>query len=201
VNCVLQQFFLKKFLSWEKNVYNTRIYINLFMFSLCWNPVPCISGMHSDALWFIIKIKLPPYSSSSKRYLSYEFSTSILYITLNLQKLLQRFPQLSPFNLVSLLIHCLLTNSMEKCSSWEANRSSGSQEIPLISCNPKVHYRVNTSLLPAPILSHIDPVPAPHSTYLRFISILYFYLWLGLPSELFPPGFPTKVPLLSTHSK
>ena len=41
---------------------------------------------------------------------------------------------------------------------------------------------------------------SPHPTYRRYIIILSFHLCLGLPSGLFPSGFPTKshfTPLLS----
>jgi len=37
----------------------------------------------------------------------------------------------------------LLTYSMEQNPSWEANRYSDSQEIPLILWNPKIHYCVH----------------------------------------------------------
>ena len=62
--------------------------------------------------------------------------------------------------------------------------------------NPKVHYVIYK----CPILSQINPVYAPHPTSLRFILILSSHLRLGLPSCLFPSGFPTKTlykPLLS----
>ena len=64
---------------------------------------------------------------------------------------------------------------MEQSPSREANRSSGSQEIPRILWNLKVHYRIHNS----PPLVQIDPV---HASHVR----------LGLPNGLLPSGFSTK---------
>ena len=47
---------------------------------------------------------------------------------------------------------------MEQSHFWEANRFSGSQEIPRILWNPKVHYPIHKCPPPFPILSHLDPV-------------------------------------------
>ena len=85
----------------------------------------------------------------------------------------------------------LLTYSLEK-SSWEANRFSGSQEIPRILWNPKVHYRIHISPSPIPILSQINSDYASHPTSWRSIRIFSAHLRLDLPSSLFPSGFPTK---------
>ena len=89
---------------------------------------------------------------------------------------------------------------MEYSTSWEANRFSAGQDIPRILWNPKVHYRIHKRPRPVPILNQIDPVHASTSTSCRSILILSSHLRLGLPSGLFPTGFPTKnlyAPLLS----
>ena len=77
---------------------------------------------------------------------------------------------------------------MEQSPSWEANLFSAIQEIPRIFCNPKVHYRIHKCLPLVPILSQFDPV---HTSW-RSILILFSHLRLGLPSGLFPSGFPNK---------
>ena len=65
----------------------------------------------------------------------------------------------------------LLTYLLTPWSSpyWEANRLSASQEIPRISWNPKVHYRIHKSPPPLPIPSQINlvysSIPLPENPF------------------------------------
>ena len=60
------------------------------------------------------------------------------------------------------------------------------QELPRISRNPKVHYRTHKRSPPFSILGQPNPVHKPTS------HLLEIHLRLGLPSGIFPSGFPTK---------
>jgi len=65
------------------------------------------------------------------------------------------------------LLTYLLTYSMEQSPSWEANLFTGSQEIPRILWNRRVHYSIQKCLQTVPVLSHLDPVHTPSSHILN----------------------------------
>ena len=81
---------------------------------------------------------------------------------------------------------------MVQSPSWETYWFAASQGIPRILWNPKVHYRTQKRPPPVPILCQPNPVHIPTSW--RSNLILSTHLRLGLPSGLFPSGFPTKTP-------
>jgi len=82
---------------------------------------------------------------------------------------------------------------MVQSPSWEANWFAASQEIPRISRNPKVHYRIHKCPPPLPNLRQISPIQAPTSHL-----ILSSHLHLGLSSGLFSLGFLHQNPVHTT---
>ena len=79
----------------------------------------------------------------------------------------EQHPVWKPKNLYNQLTNELTLWSRFQCPSWEASRSSGSRETPCILWNLKVHYCIYNSPPPVLILSHINPVHAPPSHFLK----------------------------------
>ena len=105
---------------------------------------------------------------------------------------------------VKALVAYLLTYSMVKSPTWEANWFAASQEIPRISWNPKVHYRTHKRAPHVSILGQPNPSIYPHPTSWKSILILSTHLCLGLPSGLVPSGFITNTlytPPRLTHTR
>jgi hypothetical protein len=82
---------------------------------------------------------------------------------------------------------------MELGPSWEVAYCAATQEIQNIWLKLKVHYRIHNSPPLFPILSQINPVNASPFYFLIYILVLSTQLSVGLPSGLFPSGFPTNI--------
>ena len=88
--------------------------------------------------------------------------------------------------------HYLRICSFEYSAAWEDNRFYASQKIPHILWNQKVQYCIHMCpSLALPWARAVQSMP-PHPTSWRSTVILSSHLNPGLPSRLFPSGFPTK---------
>ena len=79
-------------------------------------------------------------------------------------------------------------NSTEHSPCWEA-----SEQLPHIICNVQVHCHVHIRPSLVLTLSKTNPVHTLSAHFfLRSTSIFSFYLHPGIPSNLFPSGFPSQ---------
>ena len=69
------------------------------------------------------------------------------------------------------------TYSVVQSPSWEANWFAASQEIPLISRNPKVHYRTHKRPPLVSILGQPNPVHLPTSHLLQTNTVIKNMRW------------------------
>ena len=94
--------------------------------------------------------------------------------------------------LFEFLLTYLLTYSTVQSPSWAANWYAASQEIPRISRNPKVHYRIHKCTPSVSILGQPNPVHIPTSHLLLF----EFYSNILLPARNYVPRHEE---VLSSH--
>ena len=90
---------------------------------------------------------------------------------------------------------------MEQSPSWETNRSSVKKFPAFYGTRRFITAFTSARHLSLSWASSIQSIP-PHPTSWRSILILSSHLRLGLPSGLFPSGFPTKIlytPLLPPY--
>jgi len=90
---------------------------------------------------------------------------------------------------------CLLTYSLERSPSSEANQFSASPEIPCILWTMKVHDHIYKCLPPIPILSQTDPVHAPTSHFLKIHLNIIPQSTPGSPKWSLSLRFPHQNPV------
>ena len=93
------------------------------------------------------------------------------------------------------LVHYILTYSMVQSPSCEANWFAISQEIPRISRNPKVHYRIHKPPPPVPTLGQPNPVHIPKSHVLEIHPNIIHPSTPRSPQWSLSPRFPQQDPI------
>ena len=83
------------------------------------------------------------------------------------KKLAIKFETIISRKSLIVLTQSVTDNSTQQSPSWEADRFSASQEIPIL-WNLKFHYCIYKSTQPVPILIQINPVHASQSHFLKF---------------------------------
>ena len=158
---------------WRHCVVNRHLYLYLYCsFDLClWKLFLVRRTTYSDKLhdtvnrWrsgFILSAKCLIYNSESKAEVNVkirattetDFPVSIVKWIFIVYRSIRKFP-------------VKLTHSTVQSPSWAANRFAASQEIPPISRNPKVHYRIHKRPQPVSILGQPNPVHIPTSHLLE----------------------------------
>ena len=100
--------------------------------------------------------------------------------------------------LFTYLLIYLLTYSMVQSPSWKASRFAASQEIPHISRNPNVHYRIHKRPPPVSILGQLNPVHIPTSHLLEIHLNIILPSTPGSPKWSPSPMFPHQNPVYSS---
>ena len=98
----------------------------------------------------------------------------------------------------------LPTYSMEQSPYWEANWFAASQEIPLISRNPKVHYHTHKRPPTISILGQPNPIHIPTTHLLEIHPNIIHPSTSRSPQWSLSLRFPHQVPIhrpLLTHTR
>ena len=92
-------------------------------------------------------------------------------------------------------IHVLTVGSWESVNFLEVDWISAGLETPHMLWNPKVHYHIHNNPPTVPILSHINPVRAPPT---HFLKIYLNIILLSKPWSL-SLRFPHHNPVYTSH--